>query len=129
MPAAAHNTAMATARYRGRRAATIEDEHLRVTVLESGGHIAEVFHKPTGVNPLWTPPWPSIEPAAYDPELHAVYGGGVDASLLAGIMGHSLCLDIFGGPSAEEADGRPSGARRGVDAALRHRALEDGEIW
>ena len=27
----------------------------------------------------------------------------VDARLLAGIMGHNLCLDIFGGPSAEEA--------------------------
>jgi hypothetical protein len=26
----------------------------------------------------------------------------VDAKLLAGIMGHNLCVDIFGGPSAEE---------------------------
>jgi hypothetical protein len=33
----------------------------------------------------------------------ALYGGGADATLLAGIMGHNLCLDIFGGPSAEEA--------------------------
>lgn len=94
---------MASARYRGRRAATLENDQLRVTVLEGGGHIAEVLHKPTGVNPLWTPPWPSIDPAAYDPEHHPAYGDGVDASLLAGIMGHSLCLDIFGGPSAEEA--------------------------
>jgi hypothetical protein len=94
---------MPPARYRGRRAATIENDHLRVTVLESGGHIAEVYHKATGVNPLWTPPWPSIDPAAYDRERHPIYGGGVDASLLAGIMGHSLCLDMFGGPSAEEA--------------------------
>jgi hypothetical protein len=94
---------MASARYRGRRAASIENDHLRVTVLEGGGHIAEVYHKSTGVNPLWTPPWPSIEPGAYDPEHHPIYGDGADASLLAGIMGHNLCLDIFGGPSAEEA--------------------------
>jgi len=94
---------MASARYRGRRAATLENDLLRVTVLEGGGHIAEVLHKPTGVNPLWTPPWPSIDPAAYDPEHHPAYGDGIDASLLAGIMGHNLCLDIFGGPSAEEA--------------------------
>jgi hypothetical protein len=94
---------MASARYRGRRASTLENELLRVTVLEGGGHIAEVFHKETGVNPLWTPPWPSIDPAAYDPEHHPMYGDGVDASLLAGIMGHNLCLDIFGGPSAAEA--------------------------
>ncbi len=34
------------------------------------------------------------------------FGTGCDARLLAGIMGHNLCLDIFGGPSAgEEAAG------------------------
>jgi hypothetical protein len=90
-------------RYRGRRSATIENSRVRITVLEFGGHIAEVFDKQTGVNPLWTPHWPSIEPASYDRARHLEYGGGVDATLLAGIMGHNLCLDIFGGPSAEEA--------------------------
>ncbi len=34
---------------------------------------------------------------------HASYGGAADGPLLAGIMGHNLCLDIFGGPSPEEA--------------------------
>jgi len=94
---------MSTIRYRGRRAAALENDVLRVTVLEGGGHIAEVLDKRTGVNPLWTPPWPSIEPGAYDAAIHPEYGTGVDAMLLAGIMGHNLCLDIFGGPSAEEA--------------------------
>jgi hypothetical protein len=89
--------------YRGRRAATIENETLRVTVLEEGGYIAEIADKATGVSPLWTPPWPSIEPSTYDPARDTLYGGGSDATLLAGIMGHNLCLDIFGGPSAEEA--------------------------
>ncbi len=89
--------------YHGRRAAAIENEQLRVTVLEEGGHIAEILDKETGVNPLWTPPWPTIEHSAYGPAVHAEYGAGVDGSLLAGIMGHNLCLDIFGGPSAEEA--------------------------
>ena len=68
-----------------------------------GGHIAEILDKRTGINPLWTPPWPSIEPSAYDAARASEYGDGADASLLAGIMGHNLCLDIFGGPSAEEA--------------------------
>jgi hypothetical protein len=90
-------------RFHGRRAAAIENDRVRVTVLEGGGHIAEVLDKQTGVNPLWIPHWPSIEPAAYDPSANPEYGGGVDASLLAGIMGHNLCLDIFGGPSSEEA--------------------------
>jgi hypothetical protein len=89
--------------YRGRRAASIENDVLRVTVLEEGGHIAEITDRASGVNPLWTPHWPSIEPSRYDARGDTVYGGGADASLLAGIMGHNLCLDIFGGPSAEEA--------------------------
>jgi hypothetical protein len=88
--------------YRGRQSASIENDHLRVTVLREGGHIAGILHKATGVNPLWTPPWPSIEPSAFDPS-STEYGSGAEARLLAGIMGHNLCLDIFGGPSAEEA--------------------------
>jgi hypothetical protein len=90
--------------YRGRRAASIENDEIRVTVLREGGHIAEILHKASGVNPLWTPPWESIEPSAYSTEQFPEYGAGVDAKLLAGIMGHNLCLDIFGGPSPEEAE-------------------------
>ena len=89
--------------YHGRRAAAIENPNLRVTVLQEGGHIAEILDKETGVTPLWLPPWPSIEHSAYGPAVHAEYGDSADGSLLAGIMGHNLCLDIFGGPSAEEA--------------------------
>jgi hypothetical protein len=75
-------------KYRGRRAAVVENDHVRVTVLEEGGHIAEMFDKRSGVNPLWTPPWKSIEPSTYVPATHAEYGTGSDAKLLAGIMGH-----------------------------------------
>lgn len=89
--------------YRGRRAVTIENGTLRVTVLAEGGHVAEIRDLATGINPLWTPHWPSIEPSVYRASTHPEYGGGSDASLLAGIMGHNLCLDVFGGPSAEEA--------------------------
>jgi hypothetical protein len=88
--------------FRGRRAAAIENTDLRLTVLEGGGHIAEVCHKATGVNPLWIPPWPSIEPADYAAASDTTYGAGVESRLLAGIMGHNLCLDIFGAPSDEE---------------------------
>jgi hypothetical protein len=88
--------------YRGRRAVTIENRDVRVTVLAEGGHIAEIVDKRTSINPLWTPPWPSIEPSAFDANRAAEYGGGSDARLLAGIMGHNWCLDIFGSPSDEE---------------------------
>ncbi len=89
--------------YRNRRAVQIENEILRLTVLVEGGHIAELLHKPTGINPLWTPPWPSIEPSTYDQAKHPEYGGNAESKLLAGLMGHNLCMDIFGGPSEDEA--------------------------
>jgi hypothetical protein len=113
--------------FRGRHATSIENDTLRVTVLHQGGHIAEILDKPTGINPLWIPPWASIEPSEYDPARHPEYGGGADASLLAGIMGHNLCLDIFGGPSPHEAaaglpvHGEVSTARFSVSA-------DDGQI-
>ncbi len=89
---------------RGRRAHTIETPDLRVTVLREGGHIAEIADVRTGVNPLWTPPWPSIEPSRYDAASHSEYGADTESKLLAGIVGHNLCLDLFGGPSEAEAE-------------------------
>src|SRR5215467_12589003 len=94
---------MAETMYRGRRAHTVETTELRVTVLAEGGHVAEIADKVSGVNPLWTPPWPSIEPSTYDRAKHPEYGEGPESKLLAGIMGHNLCLDLFGGPSEAEA--------------------------
>jgi len=47
--------------YRGRRAAAVENDDLRLTVLEDGDHIAEMLDKRSGVNPLWTPPWLTAE--------------------------------------------------------------------
>lgn len=88
--------------FHGREAVQVENDHLRVTVLKEGGHLAEVLHKAAGISPLWIPPWKSIEPSRYDPALHPEYGGSVEAKLLAGIMGHNLCLDLFGSPSPEE---------------------------
>ena len=94
---------MPETKYHGRRAAVLENDLLRVTVLAEGGHIAAIEDKATGVNPLWTPPWTSIEPSTYDRARHPEYGADAEAKLLCGIMGHNLCMDIFGGPSAEEA--------------------------
>jgi hypothetical protein len=89
--------------FRGRRAVTIENDAIRVTVLEGGGHIAEIRDKATDVNPLWTPPWPSIEPEDFDHDTHPGYGAGpAESRLLSALMGHNLCLDFFGGPSPEE---------------------------
>jgi hypothetical protein len=88
--------------YRNRRAARIENESVRVTVTAEGGHVAEILHKASGVNPLWTPPWPSIEPSTYRRATHPEYGLSDEAHVLSGLMGHNICLDTFGGPSPEE---------------------------
>jgi len=88
-----------------RRAVQLENESIRVTVLEEGGHVAEITEKATGVNPLWIPPWPSIEVSSWTPARALEYGDAPDGKLLAGIMGHSLCLDMFGPPSPEEQAG------------------------
>jgi hypothetical protein len=89
--------------FQGREAVQIENNSLRITVLREGGHIAEILHKQSGVNPLWIPPWRSIEPSSYDAEKHPEYGRNEESLLLSGIMGHNLCLDTFGPPSREEA--------------------------
>jgi hypothetical protein len=75
-----------------------------VSVLEGGGHICELnLNACPGVNPLWRPPWATIDPSEYKISKHARnYGPPPDGRLLAGIAGHSLSFDHFGPPSLEE---------------------------
>lgn len=89
--------------YDHRRFLELENEHLRLAVLHGGGHIASCELKSRGVNPLWDPPWRTIEPSQFDTGIHPEFGEDVDNRLLAGIMGHNLCLDFFGPPSDDEA--------------------------
>lgn len=101
--------------YCGRRAHQIENGQLQVVVLVEGGHIAAITHLRTGINPLWTPPWATIEPSHYDVARHPEYGVGSESRLLAGIHGHNLCLDTFGAPSeAETAAGAMVHGEAGV---------------
>jgi hypothetical protein len=90
-------------RYRNRKACQLENEELRVILTREGGHVAQILHKASGLNPLWTPPWPTIEPSAYSHDVHPEYGRSAEAYILSGIMGHSICLDTYGAPSPEEA--------------------------
>ena len=94
---------MSEIQYRGRRAHALDNGKLEIIVTVEGGHIAAVIDQATGLNPLWVPPWPTMEPSQYDPAKHPQYGGNSESKLLAGILGHNLCLDTYGGPSAAEA--------------------------
>ncbi len=89
--------------YRGRQAVEISNGVLSLIVTVEGGHIASVRHSAADVNPLWTPEWPTIEPSRFDAAVHTQFGAGAESRLLAGIFGHNLCLDLFGGPSGDEA--------------------------
>ncbi len=81
----------------------LQNDQVYLTLLPGGGHIAELVLKSNAVNPLWIPPWQTIEPADYDPQKHPEYGPAPEAGLLAGISGHNLCFDFFGPPTAAEA--------------------------
>jgi hypothetical protein len=76
-----------------------------IAAVSSGGHICELgLDSVPCVNPLWRPPWSTIDPHHYVPSRHRRrYGPAPDAKLLAGLAGHSLSFDHFGPPSAEEA--------------------------
>ncbi len=114
--------------FHGRRAITIENDLMRMTMLVEGGHIAEILDKRSGLNPLWVPHWPSIEPSLFGPSHHGTYGAGADGKLLAGIMGHNLCLDIFGGPSDEEAAAGMTAHGEGSVVPYRAEAIDHGLI-
>ena len=88
--------------YAHRKTAVIENDQIRLTLLPGGGHIAEVRLKSTDVNPLWDPPWETIEPTSYKPDKHEEYGAPIEGGLLSGIVGHNLCFDFFGPPSEDE---------------------------
>jgi hypothetical protein len=81
----------------------IESDAIRVAVTECGGHVAETTSKRTGVNPLWIQDRPTIDSDGYDPAVHGeTYGTDLEAKLIAGLVGHNLCLPYWGPPSAAE---------------------------
>ncbi len=94
--------------WQGRKAFIVEAGKLRLVYLPGGGHVAalELAEGPAaGLNPLWEPPWPSLEPADYDAARDdPPYGGPPEGRLLASIRGHNLCVPWFGPPLPGEAE-------------------------
>ncbi len=93
--------------WQGRPCYVLGNQRVCITALMGGGHIADMHildaDGRAGVNPLWQPPWRTIEPYEYKEKIHSSsYGSLVEGKLLSGLAGHSICLDYFGLPSAEE---------------------------
>ena len=93
--------------WRRRESFTLGNDLVRLVTVTGGGHIAEFrFADSTGLpttNPLWVPPWDTIEPYCFDADTHsAKYGPMPGGKLISGMVGHSICMDYFGSPSPEE---------------------------
>jgi len=106
--AKAHQLVCSKIRWQGREANAVSNGLLQIVALTGGGHFAEIrFAEGCGLptlNPLWIPPWKSIEPFQYSARADAKrYGPPTEGKLLSGIAGHNICLDYFGPPSKEEA--------------------------
>lgn len=94
--------------WHGREAYRLSNGVVELTTLTGGGHIAEFrlieLDGAPGMNPLWVPPWDSMDSHRYREAAHKPkYGTLLEGKLLAGIAGHNLCLDYFGAPSGAEA--------------------------
>jgi hypothetical protein len=83
---------------------TIENSDIRVTVIKSGGHIAELVLKDgPELNPLWVQDRDTIDSDRYDPSIHgSTYGTRPESRLLSGLLGHNLCFPYWGDPSEAE---------------------------
>lgn len=101
------------ARWRGVDAWTLRGAKIEAVVTCTGAHLAAIRTPGDELNPLWQPPWPAAAPRSgtAHPE---VYGEGPEASLLAAIVGHNLCIDRFGPPWPGER--RPVHGEAGVVA-------------
>jgi len=49
-------------------------------------------------SPLWIPPWKTCDPSLTELADPEIFGDGLEGHyLLPHIMGHNLCVDVFGG--------------------------------
>ena len=92
----------------GRPAVVLRSDRAEVKVMVGGGHLSSIRSTdlPAGVenvNPLWSPPWKTVDPSLrrlLGPQI----GDGLEGQLLSCIAGHNLCADVFGGHSAGEVE-------------------------
>jgi hypothetical protein len=99
----------AESRVNGRRAVVLESEQVRLVVDLAGGSIVDFHLRPQGLNPLqWEEPGPPTAPRP---------------------MGHFLCLDRWGAPSAaEQKNGMPfHGEASRVEWQLVRGPLREGD--
>lgn len=116
--------------FRDRKAICLQSDTLQAIALTGGGHLASLCIPEVDANPMWEPPWASIEPEDWDRDKHvATYGPG-EGRLLASLAGHSLCLNHFGDlTEAEiEADGYFHGEASNLPWTVFEQQAGGGEV-
>jgi hypothetical protein len=93
-----------TGRFNNRDSWVVDTSALRVSILQSGGHVAEIVLKGgVELSPLWVQKLPTMDAERYDRARdEQIYGGGAAARLMAGLIGHNLCFPFWGNPSEAE---------------------------
>lgn len=105
--ALAKRTTARPSSWQGRPAVTLRNGDVEAIILMGGGHIQSLTSLAPGVaglNPLWEPPWPTVDPSLRRLAAQAgtVEPGSLEGELLSGIGGCNLCCDVFGAHSAGE---------------------------
>jgi len=88
----------------GRAVWTLDSPKLRISITQSGGHVAElVLKEGETINPLWVQKKQTFDAEQYEKGKHErMFGGGSGARLLAGLLGHNVCFPYWGNPSRAE---------------------------
>lgn len=130
--------------FRGRPAVAISNEVVDLVIVTGGGHLASFKLVEQGINVLWEPHWSTIEPCMRNLGVAGEFDDSLESKLLSSILGHNLCVDVFGeqspGESAagltfhgeagmvtwevDSAEVTSSGATLKMSAFLRRSALE-----
>ena len=130
--------------FRGRPAVAVNNDVVELIVTTGGGHIASFTRVGQGLNVLWEPPWSTVDPALRNIAQPSEFDDSLESKLLSNILGHNLCVDVFGGQSEGEArsgltfhgeagmvtwdvvsaESGAEGATLSLSAFLRHTAME-----
>jgi hypothetical protein len=112
-------------KWRNRPAFCLHNGVVQLTTLTGGGHIADfrlLDPSGSGVNSLWEPPWPTMNPDKFRNRDIRKYGPTPVGRFLAAFTGHAVCVDYFGMPS--DAEAKQGLALHGEAANSRWKLLE-----